>query len=137
MKNIFFTLIILAFAFPLFAQEEIIFTGIPETKISEGGTNRTQEKLSKAKAIECKYTITKFEDKYYWTTRENVELTPVSSGAFITFLASNGSGYVRIINPEMKSMASLMGDTEKKFDYIEHLLLGLKTISYYGKSTKR
>lgn len=134
MKKIILMLIALSVAFPLFAQEKIVFTGIPEIKISEGGTNRIPEKLPKAKAMEFKCTITKIEDKYYWTTRENVEMISIQSGAFITFLASNGSGYVRIINPDMKDATSLMGDTEEKFDYIEHLLLGLKTITYYGKS---
>lgn len=121
-------------AIPLFAQEKIAFTGIPEIKISEGGINRTPEKLSKYKAMEFKCIITKIDDKYYWTTRENRELIPIQSGAFITFLASNGSGYVRIINHDMKNSASFMGDTEEKFNYIEHLLLGLKTITYYGTS---
>jgi len=134
MKKIILLLVFSMIAVPLFAQEEIAFTGIPEIKISEGGTNRTPEKLSKTKAMEFKCTITKMDDKYYWTTRENVELIPIQSGAFITFLASNGSGYVRIVNPDMKDAASFMGDTEEKFDYIEHLLLGLKTITYYGKS---
>ena len=83
------------------AQEEILLTGMPEIKISEGGTNRTPEKLSNTKAMEYKCTIIKIGDKYYWATRGNVEMIPIQSGAFITFLASNGSGYVRIIlDPE-------------------------------------
>ena len=134
MNKVVLTLVVLVFTFPIFSQEKIVFTGIPEIKISEGGTNRTPEKLSKAKAIEYKCTITTIDNKYYWTTRENIELIPLKSGAFITFFASNGSGYVRIVDPEMKDAVSVMGDTEEKFDYIEHLLLGLKTITYYGKA---
>lgn len=134
MKSIISILIILLFLSPLYAQEELVFTGIPTIKISEGGTSRTPEKLSKSKAIEYKCTITKMDNKYYWTTRENVELIPIAGGAFITFLASNGSGYIRIVDPELKDAVSIMGETEEKFDYVEHLLLGLKTITYYGKS---
>lgn len=138
MKKIILILILLTIASPLFAKEEIIFTGIPEIKISEGGTNRVPEKLTKEKAIEFKCTITKIDDKYYWTTRENIELIPISIGAFITFWAANGSGYVRIVKPGMKGtvreMGSLMGDPEEKYDYVEHLLLGLKSVTYYGKS---
>ena len=33
-----------------------------------------------------------------------------------------------------KEMISLMSTTEQNFDYIEHLLLGLRTITYYGKT---
>lgn len=131
-------LVFLLIASPLLAKEEIIFTGIPEIKISESGTNRIPEKLTKGKAIEFKCTITKIDDKYYWTTRENVELIPSSSGAFITFMAVNGSGYVRIVKPEMretvKKIGAMAGDPEEKFDYVEHLLLGLKSVTYYGKS---
>jgi len=116
-------------------KEEIVFTGIPKIKISEAGIDRVIDKLSGAKAIEFKCTITKIEDKYYWTTRENVEMVPVKSGAFITFVAINGAGYVRIINPDFKKATSFMGETEEKFDYIEHLLIQLKTITYYGNSS--
>lgn len=56
------------------------------------------------------------------------------SGAFITFVAVDGSGYVRIISPEMKDAASLMAETELKFDYAEHLLIGLRSVTYYGVS---
>ncbi len=134
MKKIIFLLILTVIAFPLFAQEEVVFTGIPEIKISEGGIERTPENLPLDKATGYKCIITKIDGKYLWTTRENVELTTISSGAYITFLALNGSGYVRIINPEMKSMTSIMGITEEKFDYVEHLLIGLKSVTYYGKA---
>jgi hypothetical protein len=43
----------------------------------------------------------------------------VEAGAFITFIAANGAGYVRIVKPSMKTDASLMSETEKRFDYVE------------------
>ncbi|MBU4321370.1 MAG: hypothetical protein Q8N12_02720 [Thermodesulfovibrionales bacterium] len=138
MKKAILTLIFLTIAAPLFAKELIIFTGVPEIKISEGGVKRVPENLTKDKAIKFKCTITKIDDKYYWTSREKVELIPVASGAFITYWAINGSGYIRIVKPEMKEeikkMGGMVGDPEEKFDYVEHLLLGLKSITYYGKS---
>ncbi len=118
----------------VFAKEEVVFTGIPTIKISEGGSFRTPAKISSAKSIEYKCTITMIDDKYYWATRENVELVPLSSGAYITFLAMNGSGYVRIIQPGMKEIVAQMDVTEKEYDYVEHLLIGLKSVTYYGKS---
>jgi len=115
------------------ATEEIVFTGIPRIKILiENGSQGTPEKLSQAKSIEYKCTITKVDNKYYWTTRENVELISVQSGIYTTFIAVNGAGYVRIIDPEMKKIAFKEGD--QPYDYMEHLLLGLSTISYYGTS---
>lgn len=132
------TLIFLTFALPLYAKESIMFTGIPELKISEGGLSRVPEKLNKEKAIQFKCTITKIDDKYYWTSRDNAELMPVSSGAFITYWAVNGSGYVRVIKPEMiaevRQLGAMAGDPEGQYDYVEHLLIGLKSVTYYGKS---
>lgn len=138
MKKIILTLIFLSIAAPLFATEIIMFTGVPEIKISEGGINRVPENLTKDKAIKFKCTITKIDDKYYWTSRENVELIPIASGAFITYWAVNGSGYIRVVKPESKEevrkLGAMAGDPEEKFDYVEHLLLRLKSVTYYGKS---
>jgi hypothetical protein len=132
------TLVFLTIALPLYAKESIVFTGIPEVKISEGGVSRVPEKLNKEKAIKFKCTITKIDDKYYWTSRENIELIPISRGAFITYWAVNASGYVRVVKPEMraevKEIGAMAGDPEGQYDYVEHLLLGLKSVTYYGKS---
>ena len=137
-RAILIALILLITVVPVLGGESIIFTGLPEIKISEGGVSRVPESLTKDKTIQFKCTITKIDDKYYWTSRENVELIPIASGAFITYLAINGSGYVRLVKPEMKGevkkLGAIAGDPEAKFDYVEHLLLGLKSVTYYGKS---
>jgi hypothetical protein len=74
MKKAILILILWAIASPLFGKEIIIFIGVPEIKISEGGISRVPETLTKDKAIKFKCTIGKIDDKYYWTSRENVEL---------------------------------------------------------------
>ena len=42
------------------------------------------------------------------------------------------------MKPEMrgivKELGPKTGDPEEKFDYVEHLLLGLKSVTYYGKA---
>ena len=118
-----------------YSQEavEIVFTGIPALKISEGGVERTVEDINENKALEFKCVVTKKGDKYFWTTRNNVELARIQSGAFVTFVATSGAGYVRIISPELKDAAALMSETEKKYDYVEHMLIGLRSVTYYGK----
>ena len=103
MNKIILIVIFLMVAFPVNAKEVVVFTGIPEIKISEGGVSRVPENLDKEKAINFKCTITKIDDKYYWTSRENTELISISSGAFITYWAVNGSGYVRVVKSEMKN----------------------------------
>lgn len=45
-------------------NEEIVFSGIPAVKISEGGVSRVVEDLNGAKASEAECTIAKIGDKY-------------------------------------------------------------------------
>lgn len=94
--------------------------------------NRVPENITRDKAVNVKCIISKIGGAYYWASRENVKLLRIDSGAFFTFLAENGSGYIRLVNPDLKDAASLMSETEAKYDYIEHLLIGLRSVTYYG-----
>ena len=116
--------------------EEIILSGVPAIKISEGGTDRVVENLKADEASAAECTITKNGDKYLWASRNNVELTPIQSGAFVTFVATSGAGYVRMTLPDVKDAvaAASMDEAEKKYDYVEHMLIGLKSVTYYGKA---
>lgn len=134
-KKIFYALSLMCVLLsPVHAQdvEDVIFSGIPIVKISEGGASRVVEDLRGDKATEAECVIVKVGDKYFWKTRNNVEMTRIPNGAFITFVATSGSGYVRIIPSDFKEVASLMDETEKKYDYVEHMLIGLRSVTYYG-----
>ena len=114
-----------------------IFIGFPKKKVSEGGLDRVVEDLSRKKAANLQCVISKIEDKYYWASRENVEMVKIErAGAFITFLAVNGSGYVRVIKPELKEAASLVSKTVESFDYVEHLTIGLRSVNYWGEKER-
>jgi hypothetical protein len=115
-----------------YAQSQTVFSGIPSVKISEGGTERTPEILPREIAINLVCTISQIGGRYYWATRENTEMVRQVSGAFVTYVAINGSGYVRVIDKNGKAPTSLMSSTEMKFDYVEHLLIGLRSMTYYG-----
>ena len=112
-------------------QAVIVFSGQPTHKVSEGGIERLPEKLERAKANEFQCVIVKKDGKYYWQSRENKEMRKMESGAFIHFIAPS-SGYVKFIKPAFKSAASLMSPTEAKFNYIEHLSIGLRSVNYWG-----
>lgn len=109
------------------------FTGTPSVKVSEGGSERNAERLSSAMSLSAQSRIREVDGKFFWESRGNKQLVKIESGAFITFIAPDGSGYVKIINSSLKDAASLMSSTEKNFDYTEHLILGLRTVTYYGK----
>jgi hypothetical protein len=120
------------FSSPAFGQVATVFKGRPTVKISEGGVSRLPQQLSYDQAINLECVISAIDGRYYWTSRENKELIRTEGGAFVTFVARNGSGYVRIIKPDLKVTVSLMSDTEATFDYVEHLLIGLRSVIYYG-----
>ena len=113
-------------------QATTVFHGTPLLKISEGGTERAPESLSRERAANLGCVISVIGKDHYWASRENKGLVRRENGAFVTFIAVDGSGYVRIVNPRMKSEASSMGPTETEFDYVEHLLIGLRSVTYYG-----
>lgn len=132
MKEFIIILILLTISATVHAQSTEAFKGFPLVKIYESGVSRLQENITKDNTLNIKCIISKISGSYYWASRENVKLSRIDSGAFSTFVAENGSGYIRILNPNLKDAASLMGDTETKYDYVEHLLNGLCSITYYG-----
>ena len=117
-----------------YSASVVVINGLPAVKVMSDidGTEKVQ--LTADKALEYRLLITKKDEKYYWASRENVEMIKIEgTGAFITFLAVNGSGYARVIKPELKEAASLLSKTEESFDYVEHLTIGLRSINYWGE----
>ena len=112
-----------------------VVRGIPQLKLVEGGTERTSEVLPRARAVDLSVVISQIGDNYYWASRENVPLIAIDAGAFVTYVAVNGSGYVRVIKPTWKSAVSLLESAAAQYDYVEHLLPSLHSITYYGTLT--
>ena len=109
-----------------------MFTGLPAQKVSESGLDRRVDSVVRDAAVNLRCVVSEIGGKFYWASRDNKELVRLRSGAFTTFVAVDGSGYVRIIDPAQKAAVSLMSATEAKFDYVEHLLLGLRSVTYFG-----
>ncbi len=132
MNNLIYTLPILLFTTICWAQSH--FIGTPSLRISVSGIEHTIDKLDKLNAEKYLCVIEEIDGKLYWKSRDNKHLIKTESGAFSTYTALDGSGYVRIIRSKHKTAASLISETEKNFDYVESLHLGLGNVSYYGKS---
>ena len=84
----------------------------PQERTSSAATCRLPESLPREGAVNLACLISKIGDDYYWASRENKRMVRMESVAFITYVAANGSGYVRVIQPGMKQAAALMGETE-------------------------
>lgn len=115
------------------AQATTVFRGRPATKVSEAGTGRVVEVLDNEKAQNLECIISKIGEEYYWASRENRRMVRVDEGgAFITFIAVRGEGYVKIIKPGWKEAVALLGETGQQFDYVEHLPVMLGSVTYWG-----
>jgi hypothetical protein len=82
-------------ASPAYGQATLVLQGRPTVRITEGGFGIKEglTHLSPAEAKEYECLIHKRDSRFYWTSRDNKELMPAGSGAFITFMARDGSGY--------------------------------------------
>ena len=132
MRRLAVPVLALLLATDLSAQATTVFRGRPMIKISEAGRTRIEDDISRTEAINLEVVISQIGDNYYWASRENTQVVPTESGAFLTYVATNGSGYVRVIIPGLKSLASPQSETEVEFDYVEHLTIGLKSVTYWG-----
>ena len=95
-----------------------VIIGYPVHKTISDSKRTKRELLTDEDKEKSKVEITSINGAYYWTTRENTEMVRRVSGIFIIYVAINGSGYIKL------------DTTTNKF--IEHVHLGLSTITYWG-----
>lgn len=126
--------LLLAFATSIQAGE-VVFEGYPVKKIETNENSSNVSVLSKEKSTEYKVVITKEGENYYWATRGNLQVVPMQSGFYITFLAVNGTGYVRTLAPEARNIFKQLPaeEQQKQFLYFEHLVHQMGSITYYGR----
>ena len=113
--------ILLIFTFlssPLTGSAETILNAFPSTKVTSTDKFTTRSELNRQQQIANRVIIEKIDDKYYWTTRQNHELFPTKSGLYMIFIDPMGSGYVKV--------------NVNSGEFIEHVHLGLQTITYWG-----
>jgi hypothetical protein len=130
MKNIRILLLIASLVPFITNAQEIVFQAKPKARVSSGPDKTNREILTESQKNEFKITITKTDDEYYWTTRGNKQLYHSISGAYHIFSATDGSGYIKIFDSQF--LPESMRDSGPRFSYIEHMHLGLVTISYWG-----
>lgn len=114
---------------------ELVFEGYPSKKIEITEQATASYDVSKSKAREFKVVIEREGGVYYWRSRENLRLVRTESGVYITYLAANGSGYVRVLSDGMREVYKMLPDEEKQkyYIYMEHLIHQLGSITYYGR----
>jgi hypothetical protein len=130
------TLVGLLLVLPLTVMaKEIVFEGYPVKKIELSETASQTSLLTDAQSAEYKVAITKDGDNYYWTSRADVQLVRTVSGAYVTYVAVNGAGYIRALVPSTRELFMLLPKEEQATSYLyaEHLLFGMGSLTYYGR----
>ena len=115
------------------AQATTVFRGRPSIKVSEAGRMRVPEEIPRSEAINLETVISRIGDEFYWASRGNVRMVLIESGAFLNYVAVTGGGYVRVIPRDAKEVASMLSETEAEFDYVEHMIHGLGSVTYWGE----
>lgn len=120
---------------PPLARAEVEFEGRPFIiiEVSEGKTSTTP--LPPEKAAEFRVVITREGSQYFWKSRKDIPLVKTESGGYITYVATTGAGYIRVLAPFMREMLSQLPreEREREFVYMEHLTITLGSVTYFGK----
>ena len=119
---------------PLQAQDVVVFEGTPLRKVESSFLATNVSNMSADEGIKYQVRIVEHNGKYYWASRERRQLVRTESGAYITFFAVDGSGYVRVGSPMLLELRDQLSEEQrqKEVGYSEHLLLQLSSVTYYG-----
>lgn len=111
---------------------QTVFHGSPAVKVQEDGLQRAATALAPKDAAGYECVISRIGDAYYWASRENRLMIRNDGPGYITYVSPDGGGYVKVLKPEMKRVVSTVNATEAAFDYVEHMPIGLSSITYFG-----
>ena len=108
--------------------------GIPTVRVIIENGIPTREVLTPAEQQEFIMRVVEQDGRYFWTSREMTEMSRIESGVYITYTALNGSGFVKVYSEEMRRLIELLPEADRRSEvrYIEHVSLGLTTITYVG-----
>ena len=111
-----------------FAQE-VVFRGTPSVRLYATVDNEVRVKLDDEDAKKNECLIVAKGKKYYWASRNNVEMTRIDAAQFTYFVHSGGAGYVKVYTGERKADAPA--------EYVENISQqGFDIIIYWGKANR-
>ena len=129
---------------PAAADRQVVFLAKPSVRCKTLRDTSFCETLPKSQQHEFQLLITKEPDatgraQYVWATRGSRPLERYEFGVYTTFFSP--VGYVKIENnlailqrAERLGVAAGVPDDLPQFNYIEHVIQNLATITYYGSA---
>ena len=119
----------------LYAQEAVIFHGIPSKRIERTADFSRSEIITGIESQSSAVRITKVGDKYFWASRDGIELQHYTDGIYVTYFAVDGSGYIRTLSDTVRNVYQKQSDDTQvgQAMYVEHVIIGLESITFYGR----
>jgi hypothetical protein len=120
---------------PAYSQTgRVVFEGQPLTKVSISFEGASTVRLTSDEAFKAQVRIVERNGRYFWQTRGMKELSRAESGAYITYSAVDGSGYIRVHIPMMLDLREKLpkDQRDREIGYSEHLLTQFASVTYFG-----
>lgn len=116
------------------AQEAVVFEGRPIKKVTAGFEGVREDQLSADQTFEYQLRIVERNGKFFWASRQMKPLIRTESGAYITYVATDGSGYIRVGAPMLLDLRDRLPPERRarEIGYVEHLVLQFASVNYYG-----
>ena len=113
---------------------DIVFFGKPTKIVTVTADGATEAPVGGTQADEFAVTIIRDGGAYFWASRENKPLKRSASGSYVTFHATDGSGYVRVYTSHMYELSGKLSpaEREREVGYMEHLVHQFGSITYFG-----
>lgn len=134
LNRLVFLIVFTAFVAAYGQDYQVVFEGRPLVKVDSSFERTTTQKLTADESFELLVRIVERQGKYYWASRGMKELVRSESGAYLTFHAIDGSGYVRVGTPMMLDLRDRMPEPQRQREigYVEHLVIQFQSVTYYG-----
>ena len=121
------------------AQADTVFVGHPAGILTERAVSREFEAIRDVDAAKLDCVITMSGGRYYWASRLNTELRRVEEkkgSPYATFVAVDGSGYIAVVKSQYRATLALIDESAMMYDYAEHVIQWLSSVTYFGKFKK-
>lgn len=117
--------------------ERVAFEGRPVLQLQSGFLATVRRDLSEDQGFEYQVRIIERNGRYFWATRQMIELARSEGGSYTTYVALNGAGYIRVGSPLLLDLRDRLPaeDRQREIGYVEHLLTQLESVTYYGNRT--
>lgn len=134
MRTLSLAALILVLAAPASHAQRVVFEGQPIKKAEASVDEAILLALAPEEAFKAQVRIVERNGRYYWQTRGMREMTRAESGAYITYTAVDGAGYVRTHSPMMLDLLEKLpkAQRDREIGYTEHILIQFMSLTYFG-----